>query len=147
MQSGFAKSHSDPGTLMQLAAQVVTAFVGRNDLSADEVPALVKTVYAAMQDACAGGTTLAPAVAVSKSISNDEIICLECGVGLTMLKRHLRTVHGLAPAQYRQKWNLPADYPLTAPTYALARSKIAKNTGLGRVKKSPPSRTRKTRRK
>ena len=75
-----------------------------------------------------------PAVAVKKSVRADQITCLECGKAMKMLKRHLNSDHGLTPAEYRAKWNLPSDYPMTAPDYAKARSTMALKIGLGRSK-------------
>jgi predicted transcriptional regulator len=77
-----------------------------------------------------------PAVPVKKSVTPDYIICLEDGKKLKMLKRYLRARYGLSPDAYRAKWNLPADYPMTAPNYAAKRSDFAKQIGLGKpVKK------------
>ena len=73
----------------------------------------------------------APAVPIEKSVKPDRVVCLEDGKAFTTLKRHLRTAHGLTPAQYRAKWGLSGDYPLVAPRYAAARSKVAKQIGLG----------------
>jgi len=73
------------------------------------------------------------AIAVRKSITPDFIVCLEDGKKLKMLKRHLRTVYGLTPAEYRAKWGLPADYPMVAPNYSRQRSAFAKKIGLGRT--------------
>ena len=73
-----------------------------------------------------------PAVAVKKSVTPDHLVCLECGKKMKVLKRHLTTAHGLTVDEYRSKWSLPADYPVVAPNYAKARSKLAINLGLGR---------------
>ncbi|MDR3440561.1 MucR family transcriptional regulator, partial [Telmatospirillum sp.] len=74
----------------------------------------------------------APAVSIRKSVRPDAITCLECGKELSMLKRHIATDHGLSPAEYRAKWSLPSDYPMTAPDYAARRSELALKIGLGR---------------
>jgi predicted transcriptional regulator len=71
-------------------------------------------------------------VPVKKSVNPDYIVCLEDGKKLKMLKRYLRTRYGLTPDAYRAKWNLPADYPMTAPNYAARRSDFAKQIGLGK---------------
>jgi predicted transcriptional regulator len=68
---------------------------------------------------------------VKKSVTPDYIVCLEDGKKLKMLKRHLRTAYDMSPEQYRERWNLPADYPMVAPNYAKQRSKLAKAIGLG----------------
>jgi predicted transcriptional regulator len=77
---------------------------------------------------------LAPAVPIKKSVYPDYLICLEDGLKLKMLKRHLRTSYGLTPEQYRAKWSLPPDYPMAAPNYTLSRSEFAKKSGFGTKK-------------
>ena len=68
---------------------------------------------------------------IKKSVTSDYIICLEDGKKFKSLKRHLRTHYDLTPERYREKWGLPADYPMVAPNYAVARSKLARQMGLG----------------
>ncbi|MFK8034343.1 MAG: MucR family transcriptional regulator, partial [Hyphomicrobiales bacterium] len=75
---------------------------------------------------------LTPAVSIRKSITAEYLICLEDGKKFKSLKRHLRTHYDLSPEEYRDKWGLPADYPMVAPSYARARSELAKKMGLGR---------------
>ena len=75
---------------------------------------------------------LKPAVPVRKSVAPDYIICLEDGKKFKSLKRHLRTHYNLSPEEYREKWGLPADYPMVAPNYSATRSRLAKDNGLGR---------------
>ena len=72
-----------------------------------------------------------PAVSIKKSVTPDFIVCLEDGKKLKMLKRHLKTAYGMTPSQYRERWGLPADYPMVAPNYAAQRSLLAKKIGLG----------------
>ena len=72
-----------------------------------------------------------PAVSLKKSIHPDYLVCLEDGKRFKSLKRHLRTQYSMTPEQYRDKWGLPADYPMVAPNYAVARSQLAKKMGLG----------------
>ncbi len=123
---------------LELVAAVVGAYVAHNRVPVDELPALVNTVHQAFQAAPAPenaepvAAALKPAVPVKKSVQAGHIVCLECGKTLAMLKRHLRTDHGLAPDEYRAKWNLPSDYPMVAPDYAAERSKLALSIGLGR---------------
>ena len=127
-----------------MTAQIASAYVGKNPVSSGQLPDVIKAVYASMAglDTPAAVTgTPKPAVAVKKSITPDYIVCLEDGKKLKMLKRHLRTAYGLTPEQYRQKWGLPADYPMVAPNYAEQRSVFAKKIGLGRK----PGQTRKGR--
>ena len=108
--------------------------------SVAELPALVTTVHQGLQAAPGPKndepveTAQKPAVAVKKSVRADQITCLECGKAMKMLKRHLNSDHGLTPTEYRAKWNLPSDYPMTAPDYAKARSTMALKIGLGRSK-------------
>jgi predicted transcriptional regulator len=75
---------------------------------------------------------LKPAVSVRSSVKSDHIVCLEDGKKMKMLKRHLSTDHGMTPAEYRVRWNLPADYPMVAPAYAQTRRELAVKIGLGR---------------
>ncbi len=123
---------------LELVAAVVGAYVAHNRVPVGELPALVNTVHQALQAAPApenaepAAATLKPAVPVKKSVQAGHITCLECGKTLAMLKRHLRTDHGLTPDEYRAKWTLPSDYPMVAPDYAAERSKLALSIGLGR---------------
>jgi predicted transcriptional regulator len=125
---------------IQLAAEVVAAFVSNNSLAKAELPSLIQTVYAALMRLAAGPESAPPqieakipAVPVRKSISPDFLICLEDGKRFKSLRHHL-TVHGLTPEQYRQKWNLPSEYPMVAPNYAARRSALAKQIGLGQAR-------------
>ena len=121
--------------LLALATQVVAAFVGHNTVTANDLPAVISTVYQSMSRICSGlGTAEArtePAVPLRRSITPDYIICLEDGKKLKMLKRHLKTSYNMTPDQYRARWGLPADYPMVAPNYAKQRSRLAKQIGLG----------------
>jgi len=123
-------------TLITLTSDVVAAHVSNNSVSIDEVPALIEKVFGAL--ARLGQTTAEaapppePAVSVRASIKPDTITCLDCGKKMKMLKRHLSTDHGLSTDEYRQRWNLPADYPMVAPNYAEKRRDLAKKIGLGR---------------
>ena len=122
--------------LMELTAEVVAAYVSNNSLPVSELPGLIADVYGAL-----GRTTTVPAapqvekpkpaVPVKKSVTDDYIICLEDGKKFKSLKRHLMTHYSLSPEEYREKWDLPADYPMVAPNYAAARSRLAKQMGLG----------------
>jgi len=116
----------------------VAAYVSNNHVSASGLPAIISTVYAALgntvdpQSAAPDSVEQKPAVPIKRSVTPDAILCLECGKRHKMLKRHLRAEHDLTPAQYRAKWNLPPEYPMTAPAYAEQRSTFAKTIGLGR---------------
>ena len=123
--------------LSELTAEIVSAYVSHNAISADKLPELIVSVYAALgktpvQDVESGKAELTPAVSIKKSITPEHIICLEDGKKFKSLKRHLRTHYDISPEEYRAKWGLPHDYPMVAPAYAATRSNLAKNMGLGR---------------
>ncbi|MEL1250783.1 MucR family transcriptional regulator [Aurantiacibacter gilvus] len=121
--------------LITLTADIVTAHVANNNTDADALPSLIENVYAALSGL---GTSEAveekpePAVSIRASVKKDKIVCLDCGRDMKMLKRHLSTDHGLTPDEYRERWNLPADYPMVAPAYSDTRRQLAKDIGLGR---------------
>jgi predicted transcriptional regulator len=129
--------------LIELSSEIVAAYVGHNALSVGDLPRLIADVYGALKSLGSGpAAALAepqkPAVAVRRSITPDHLTCLEDGKKFKSLKRHLMTHHQLTPQQYREKWGLPADYPMVAPNYSETRSTLAKNSGLGL--KAPPAR-------
>jgi predicted transcriptional regulator len=123
--------------LVDLTADIVAAYVGNNAVPSSDLPNLINDVYRALANAVGGHVEAKPpveekpAVPVKKSITPDYIICLEDGKKFKSLKRHLRTHYDLTPEQYREKWGLPADYPMVAPNYAEARSNLARKMGLG----------------
>ena len=122
--------------LVEKTTRIVEAFVSHNQVELKELPALIGDVHAALDKISQDTPTQErpaqkPAVAVNKSIMPDYIICLEDGKEFKSLKRHLRTHYSLSPEEYREKWNLPHDYPMVAPNYARARSELAKKMGLG----------------
>src|SRR5215218_7278469 len=125
---------------IELAADIVSAYVSNNSIPSSDLPALIGDVHLALVRV-AGGTVEVPveapkpAVPVKKSVTPDYIICLEDGKKFKSLKRHLRTQYGMTPEQYREKWGLPADYPMVAPNYAKARSELAKEMGLGQQRR------------
>ena len=123
--------------LLGLTVQIVAAHVQNNAVPAQELPALIQQVYTALAHAGSAEKAEilekpAPVVPAKKSIFPDYIICLEDGRKLKTLKRHLRSTYNMTPEQYREKWNLPSDYPMVAPNYAEHRSALAKQLGLGR---------------
>ena len=122
--------------ILGLTAQLVSSYVSNNRVPGDQLPALIQTVYQTLStaetSAVAAAAAIEPVVAVKKSVLPDRILCLVCGQGYSMLKRHLGTEHQLTPAEYRTRYNLPRDYPLVAPDYTKTRSKLAKKIGLGR---------------
>jgi predicted transcriptional regulator len=127
--------------LIELATQIVAAYVTKNPVEQADLPKLITEVHRALEKAAAGpapagaAAELKPPVNIKRSITPDYLICLEDGKKFKSLKRHLRTHFGLTPEQYREKWGLPADYPMVAPNYATSRSKLAKNMGLGHKRK------------
>jgi predicted transcriptional regulator len=128
------------GTYIELAADIVSAYVSNNSVPVAELPNLIRDVHSALmrvteQTAPVVVEPLKPAVPVKKSITNDFIICLEDGKQFKSLKRHLRTQYNLSPDAYREKWGLPPDYPMVAPNYAQARSNLAKQMGLGQQRR------------
>jgi predicted transcriptional regulator len=121
--------------LLKLTAEIVAAHVSNNTLTAAELPQLISQVHSSLSDTGKAVSTEerpAPAVSVKKSVMPDYIVCLEDGKKLKMLKRHLKTSYDLTPEQYRERWGLPADYPMVAPNYAKRRSALAKEIGLGK---------------
>ncbi len=122
------------GDVLGLTAQIVSAHVSNNPTGADTLPNLIQEVYRTLSGL--GKEVIQPekqqpAVPIKKSVYPDHIICLEDGKKLKMLKRHLKTSYNMTPDQYREKWQLPPDYPMVAPNYAKHRSTLAKKIGLG----------------
>lgn len=132
-----------PVNFIELAADIVSAYVSNNSVPAADLPTLIGDVHSALVRVVGPAAApppqpeaaKAPAVAVKKSVTNDYIICLEDGKRFKSLKRHLRTQYNLTPEQYREKWSLPPDYPMVAPAYAKARSNLAKQMGLGQQRR------------
>ena len=123
--------------ILRMTTEVVVAYVGNNSLSATQLPDIINTVYGTFRKVhqhlpTTIQRTRRATIPVRRSITPDYIICLEDGKKLKMLKRHLRTIYGLTPEEYRTKWGLPLDYPMVAPNYSKQRSNVAKQNGLGR---------------
>ena len=118
--------------ILDLTAGIVAAHVSNNTISVDQIPSLIKEVHKTLAGlGSEPAPEKAPAVPIKRSVKKDAITCLDCGQAKKMLKRHLSTAHGLSVQEYREKWKLPSDYPMTAPNYAAQRSKLAKKIGLG----------------
>jgi predicted transcriptional regulator len=122
--------------IIEMTADIVSAFVSNNSVPATEVPALIQSVHRALSGVSTTPEVVEaaprePAVPVKKSVNPDFIVCLEDGRKFKSLKRHLRTKYNMSPEEYRSKWGLPKDYPMVAPNYAKARSDLAKQMGLG----------------
>lgn len=128
---------SDTSTYIELAAEIVSAYVSNNSVPAAELPGLLGEIHSALVRVSNGTAVVVPpeaakpAVPPKKSITNDYIVCLEDGEKFKSLKRHLRTRYDMSPDQYREKWGLPSDYPMVAPSYAKTRSALARKMGLG----------------
>ena len=119
--------------LLNLTTVIVAAHVRKNPTSVDQIAALIKEVHKTLSGLGSEPEPVKPpAVSINKSVQKDAITCLECGQSGKMLKRHLSTAHGLSVKEYREKWKLPSDYPMVAPSYAAQRSRLAKKIGLGR---------------
>lgn len=126
--------------VVELTASIVSAYVSNNSTQVEQVPTLIASVHKALSALGAGAASapvapLVPAVPVKKSLQRDYLICLEDGMKFKSLKRHLKTKYDMTPEQYRAKWNLDPDYPMTAPAYSEARSALAKQSGLGQMRK------------
>jgi predicted transcriptional regulator len=150
-------SHSDP---LALVAQIAASYLRRNSIAVDQISTVVRNVTAALGEAQqqlgaagepgtgAGAASQAaqpeqraePAVPLDQSVQRDYLVCLEDGQMVRTLKRHLQSAHGMTPQQYRAKWNLPRDYPMSAPAYSESRSALAKARGLGRKEATGASR-------
>jgi len=124
------------GTFIELTAEIVSAYVSNNTVPAGDLSSLINQVHAALTRVSSGqaelpSEPLKPAISVKKSIAPDYIVCLEDGKKFKSLKRHLRTQYKMTPEQYREKWGLAPDYPMVTLKYARARSRLAKQMGLG----------------
>jgi predicted transcriptional regulator len=131
---------SGSGHYIELAAEIVSAYVSNNSVPVSDLPGLIHDVHSALVRVTAGhpapvAEAPKPAVPAKKSITNEHIICLEDGRKFKSLKRHLRTQYNMSPDEYREKWGLPPDYPMVAPNYAKARSNLAKQMGLGQQRR------------
>ncbi|KXV76641.1 MucR family transcriptional regulator [Gluconobacter sp. LMG 31484] len=121
-----------------LTADIVESYVSAHEVPVEQIPELIRTVHAAL--ASAGQppepepVELVPAVNPKRSVFEDHIICLEDGKKLKLLKRHLKSAYNLTPNEYRAKWGLPSDYPMTAPAYSRHRTDLAHKIGLGATK-------------
>ncbi|WP_026607909.1 MucR family transcriptional regulator [Methylocapsa acidiphila] len=131
---------SSSNNYIELAADIVSAYVSNNSVPASDLPSLINEVHSALLRVTTG-TVLPPvevpkpAVPAKKSVTNDFLVCLEDGRKFKSLKRHLRTQYNMSPDEYREKWGLAPDYPMVAPNYAKARSNLAKQMGLGQQRR------------
>ena len=127
-------SSAEKKDVIAWTADIVASHVQNNSVAISDVPQLIRTVHDSLASLSGGAAEEKPqpAVSVRRSITPDHIVCLEDGRKLKMLKRHLATAYGMTPEEYREKWGLPADYPMVAPNYAKQRSYLAKKIGLGK---------------
>lgn len=129
---------NEDNPLLEFTADIVAAHVSNNSVALADLPQLIMNVHGALQGL--GSVDAPPAaraepkVSIRASVKPDHIVCLEDGKRMTMLKRHLRSEHGMTPDQYREKWGLNRDYPMAAPNYAEKRRALAKSFGLGSKK-------------
>ena len=132
--------------LVELAADIVSAYVSNNSVPTGDLPALINEIHSALRNAGTPAAVKAPrgepAVPIKKWITGDYLISLFDGKKYKSLKRHLRTSHKMTPQEYRSYWNLPPDYPMVAPNYAKARSELAKTMGLGQQRRKEPAKKR-----
>ncbi len=125
--------------LLSCTTEIVSAHLSNNQIATDEIPSLIQRVYRTLANVDGGDSKSSipserpqPAVPIKRSVTPEYIICLEDGKRLKMLKRHLRTAYNMSPEEYRERWGLPADYPMVASTYAKRRSVLAHDIGLGK---------------
>ena len=129
-----------PAYLIEMVSDIVSAYVAHNPVPVADLPKLIEKVHGVLTEIeTSGGADekpeLKPAVSVRRSVTDDHIVCLEDGKKFKSLKRHLRTRYDMSPDEYREKWGLPADYPMVAPNYAKQRSDLARKMGLGQSRK------------
>ncbi|HEV2188804.1 MAG TPA: MucR family transcriptional regulator [Stellaceae bacterium] len=122
--------------MIENVAEIVAAYLKRNQVPVTELPVLIEKVSQSLaslgQALAAAPASLTPAVPIRRSIGAESITCLDCGYKGQMLKRHLSTAHGMTVEQYRTRWSLLRDYPMVAKNYSARRSELAKSLGLGR---------------
>ena len=138
MDATVEKSAHSENEALEMTTEIVAAYVSNNPVQSSELSNLIRNVHSTL--AGLSGTAVEtveakPAIPVKKSVTDDYIICLEDGKKFKSLKRHLRAKYDMTPEEYREKWGLPYDYPMVAPSYARKRSKLAKEMGLGTGKK------------
>jgi predicted transcriptional regulator len=134
----------EDASLVDLTVDIVSAYVSHNQVATASLADLIRSVHASLTGLNNPKPTevdipAKPAVPIKRSVTPDYVICLEDGLKFKSLTRHLRTAYGLTPAQYREKWDLPGDYPMVAPNYSATRSRLAKELGLGQQRRKADS--------
>lgn len=137
----MADEHTAQMVDLDLVAEIVRSYVAQNSIGVDQVAGLIATVHRSLSSLvqsvpASAAAALVPAVPIRRSVQRDQVICLDCGYRGQMLRRHLRVAHGLEPAEYRIRWKLTADHPITAPAYSEGRSMMAKQIGLGKPREA-----------
>lgn len=138
MSEEIERNIASNGEILEFASDIVSAYVSNNTIQSGELPSLIRDVHATLATLGNGRDSAQakkPAVSIKNSITDEFLICLEDGKKFKSLKRHLRSKYGLSPEEYREKWGLPYDYPMVAPSYARKRSALAKEMGLGKLEK------------
>ena len=140
LQQGGLQMPDEPPTAsinQELTAEIVAGYVRRNQVGTDQLASLISTVHQALANLGKPATEAPgekkPAVSARQSVQRDHVVCMDCGWKGSMLRRHLTAAHGLTSDQYRARWNLKPDHPVTAPGYSERRSTMAKQLGLGRL--------------
>lgn len=135
----FAENGGRTIDLVEITAKIVASHVSNNKVETAELPRLIDIIYGKLSDLSNRHSSeqqeLRPAVPIEESVTRDHIVCLEDGRRFKMLKKHLKARYNLTPEEYRAKWNLPADYPMVAPSYAAKRQRLARESGLGKNRK------------
>lgn len=126
----------DDTSLLDLTADIVSAYVANNQVATASLADLIRSVHGSLTGLndpkpVAADKPPTPAVSIRRSVTPDYVICLEDGLKFKSLTRHLRTAYNMTPEQYREKWALAADYPMVAPNYSAQRSRLAREFGLG----------------
>lgn len=134
------KNTNESLDIMAMASEIVAAYISNNEIEQENIPAFIQQIHQSINRLNSNqnfffSSRSEPAVPIEDSINQDYLICLEDGLQLKMLKRHLKTSYNMTPEQYRERWSLPSNYPMVAPNYAKRRSTIAKGIGLGTYRK------------
>lgn len=144
----MAEEATVQGATPRLVAKITASYVSHHNLSPEQIPELIASLYrtiAGLGQPAETTAALVPAVPIRRSVQRDVVICLDCGWKGKMLRRHLTTRHGLSGDEYLKRWGLPGDHPLTAPNYSVQRSNLAKELGLGRGGRGAGGRRRRPR--
>ena len=123
-----------------LTTKIVVSYVRHHRLVPDQLADLITSVHRAigqLGQPLEPEEVLTPAVSIRQSVNRDFVVCLDCAYRGKTLRRHIATRHGLSPDEYRQRWGLRSNHPLTAPAYSEHRSIMAKAREFGRKLATP----------